>query len=212
MANAVAPSQPGGIDACELAAVAITQAELVGWAKKRAGGAGRLARQPRDRGVVHGHHAPDPCPGFSSGLSGLKEAEVRLTADRQPYDHLQCHILQQITDAVRGQLNHLLLSRRVPADLNSATTDIVFSVGSIIDGSEEVEDRGTPVIPALAFATTDARDELVFAGLGYCDATIEEFLGRPAPFPRESVYRTSFNATEHVALAQVGAAGVFREH
>jgi hypothetical protein len=91
---------------------------------------------------------------------------VRLTADRQLYDRLQCHILQQITDAVRGHLR-LLLSGRVPADLNAVTADIVFSVADIIDGGADLEDRGTPVIPVLAFATTESRDELVFPELGY---------------------------------------------
>jgi hypothetical protein len=95
-------------------------------------------------------------------------------------------------------------------DLNSATTDIVFSVGSIIDGSEEVEDEELPSfrrwhLPQLMRAMSSFSLRWVIA------TTLEEFLGRPAPFPRESVYRTSFNATEHVALAQVGGAGVFRE-
>jgi len=82
------------------------------------------------------------------------------------YDRLQNHILKQITDAVRGHLR-LLLSGRIPADLNSVTSDIAFSIASIIDGSAEVDDNGTPVIPVLAFATTEARDELLFAELGY---------------------------------------------
>jgi hypothetical protein len=36
-----------------------------------------------------------------------------------------------------------------------------FSVASIIDGSEELEDPGMPVVPVLGFATTEARDEPV---------------------------------------------------
>jgi len=91
---------------------------------------------------------------------------VRLTVDRQLYDRLQYHILQQITDAVRGHLR-LLLSGRVPADLNAVTADIVFSVAAIIDGGADLEDRETPVIPVLAFATTETRNELVFPELGY---------------------------------------------
>jgi hypothetical protein len=47
------------------------------------------------------------------------------------------------------------------------TSDIVFSVASIIDGSDGAEDRGTPVIPMLAFASTEERNELVFPELGY---------------------------------------------
>jgi hypothetical protein len=38
---------------------------------------------------------------------------------------------------------------------------------SIIDGSAEVKEGGMPVIPVLGFAATDARDELIFAQLGY---------------------------------------------
>lgn len=91
---------------------------------------------------------------------------MRLTANRQLYDRLQCQILQQITDAVRGHLR-LLLNGRVPADLNTVTADIVFSVADIIDGGADLEDGGTPVIPVLAFATTETRDELVFPELGY---------------------------------------------
>jgi hypothetical protein len=95
-----------------------------------------------------------------------KEARVRLKEDRQQYDRLQSHILQAITESVRGHLR-LLLSGRVPADLNAVTADIVFSVASIIDGSGEMDDQGTPVMPVLGFATSETRDELLFAELGY---------------------------------------------
>jgi hypothetical protein len=37
----------------------------------------------------------------------------------------------------------------------------------LLDGGAGLEDRGTPVIPVLAFATTEARDELVFPEPGY---------------------------------------------
>src|SRR5215471_11719938 len=84
----------------------------------------------------------------------------------QLYDRLQNHILKEITDAVRGHLR-LLLSGRVSADLNSVTSDIIFSVASTIDGSDAAEDRGTPVIPVLAFAASEERNELVFPELGY---------------------------------------------
>ena len=108
---------------------------------------------------------------------------MRLTADRQLYDCLQCHILQQITDAVRGHLR-LLLSGRVPADLNAVTSDIVFAVADIIDGSAGLEDRGTPVIPVLTFATTEARDELVFPELGY-GSWMHEYVHGAADEPKE---------------------------
>jgi hypothetical protein len=94
------------------------------------------------------------------------EVKMRLREDRHLYDRLQSHVLQEITGVVRGHLR-LVLSGRVPADLNAVTAEIVFSVASIIDGGGELEDGGTPVIPVLTFATTDARDELVFAELGY---------------------------------------------
>src|SRR5262249_5435262 len=115
----------------------------------------------RDSRVAWGVH-----PGFLKRPTVSREAKVRLTVDRQLYDRLQYHILQQITDAVRGHLR-LLLSGRVPADLNAVTADIVFSVAAIIDGGADLEDRETPVIPVLAFATTETRNELVFPELGY---------------------------------------------
>jgi len=91
---------------------------------------------------------------------------VKLKEDRQLYDRLQSHVLQEITEAVRGHIR-LLLSGRVPEDLNAVTADIVFSVASIIDGSGEVDEHGTPIMPVLGFATSEARDELLFAELGY---------------------------------------------
>ena len=91
---------------------------------------------------------------------------MRLKEDRQLYDRLQSHVLQEMTEAVRGHLR-LLLSGRVPPDLNAVTADIIFSVASIIDGSREIDEHGAPVIPVLGFATSEAREELVFAELGY---------------------------------------------
>jgi len=91
---------------------------------------------------------------------------MRLKEDRQLYDRLQSHVLQAMTEAVRGHLR-LLLSGRVPPDLNAVTADIIFSVASIIDGSREIDEHGAPVIPVLGFATSEAREELVFAELGY---------------------------------------------
>jgi hypothetical protein len=91
---------------------------------------------------------------------------MNLTVDEQLYDRLQCHVLERIARAVRGHLR-LLLAGRVPADLNTVTADIVFSVASIIDGDDGQEDRGTPVIPVLAFARTDEREELIFPELGF---------------------------------------------
>lgn len=91
---------------------------------------------------------------------------MKLKEDRELYDRLQTHILERITDAVRGQVR-LLVSGRVPANLSEVTANIVFSISSIIDGSEKMEDQGMPVVPVLGFATTEARDELVFGDLGY---------------------------------------------
>jgi hypothetical protein len=81
------------------------------------------------------------------------------------------NVLRRIDGAVRGHLQ-LLLSGRVPANLNEVTCDIVFAVANIIDGSAEVEESGMPVIPVLGFAATDARDETRFrrAGLRLVDA------------------------------------------
>lgn len=104
--------------------------------------------------------------GLNEGVQRPKEARVRLMEDRQQYDRLQSHVLQAITESVRGHLR-LLLSGRVPADLNTVTANIVFSVASIIDGSGEMDDQGTPVMPVLGFATSETRDELLFAELGY---------------------------------------------
>lgn len=108
-------------------------------------------------------HAVNPS---GSSAPETKEARVRLKEDRVAYDRLQPHVLQEITEAVRGHLK-LLLSGRVPAELNAVTADIVFSVASIIDGSREMDDQGMPVMPVLGFVTSDARDELLFAERGY---------------------------------------------
>ena len=47
------------------------------------------------------------------------------------------------------------------------TANIVFSVASIIDASGEMDEQGTPVMPVLGFATSETRDELLLAELGY---------------------------------------------
>jgi hypothetical protein len=79
---------------------------------------------------------------------------------------MQSETLGRISSAVRGHLR-LLFDGRVPADINSVATDIIFSVASIIDGSGESELDDAPVIPVLAFAKSDDRDELIFPEIGY---------------------------------------------
>jgi hypothetical protein len=98
---------------------------------------------------------------------------MRIIEDRDRYDGLQTEVLNELTKAVRGHIS-LVLSGRVPADLNSVTADIVFSVASIIDGASEIEHRGQSVIPVLAFASSDERNELVFPESG-CGSWMHEY-------------------------------------
>src|SRR5262245_47892374 len=87
----------------------------------------------------HGWASRAPCLGLSQEDSGFTfclssvpaslveggdscprptECKMRLKEDRQLYDRLQSHVLQEMTEAVRGHLR-LLLSGRVPPDLNA---------------------------------------------------------------------------------------------
>jgi hypothetical protein len=83
------------------------------------------------------------------------------------------NVLRRIDNAVRGQLR-LVLSGRVPADLNEVTCDVVAAVASIIDGSAEVEEGGMPVIPMLGFCRDRwaRRTHFRAAGLWFVDARV----------------------------------------
>jgi len=88
---------------------------------------------------------------------------VKIKSDRDRYDELQAALVGRIEEAVRGHLR-LLLEGRVPPDLGEITTDIVFAVTSILDGTDG--DAGSTGLPMLTFATSEARDELIVADPG----------------------------------------------
>ena len=88
---------------------------------------------------------------------------MKITSDRDRYDELQAALVGRIEEAVRGHLR-LLLEGRVPPDLGGITTDIVFAVTSILDGTDG--DAGSTGLPMLTFATSEARDELIVSDPG----------------------------------------------
>lgn len=88
---------------------------------------------------------------------------MKVTSDRDLYEKLQAALVAGIAGAVRGHVR-LLLEGRVPADLSEITNDIVFSVTSILDGSDgELSGSG---LPMLTFATSEERNELIVADPG----------------------------------------------
>ena len=88
---------------------------------------------------------------------------MKITWDRDRYDELQAALVGRIAAAVGGHLR-LLLEGRVPPELGEITNDIVFSVTSILDGSDK--ESAEPGVPMLTFATSEARDELIIADPG----------------------------------------------
>lgn len=88
---------------------------------------------------------------------------MKVISDRDRYDALQAALVAKIADAVRGHVR-LVIEGRVPANLTEITNDIVLSVTSVLDGVEEEE--GGSTLPMLAFATTEARNELIVADPG----------------------------------------------
>lgn len=91
---------------------------------------------------------------------------MKITTDRDRYDELQAALVGRIAEAVRGHVR-LLLEGRVAPDLAEITNDIVFAVTSILDGADGADgDAGSSGLPMLAFATSEARDELIVADPG----------------------------------------------
>jgi len=88
---------------------------------------------------------------------------MKVTSDRDRYDELQAALVGRIEEAVRGHLR-LVLEGKVAPDLGAVTTDIVFAVTTILDGSDG--DAGSTGLPMLTFATSEARDELIVADPG----------------------------------------------
>lgn len=87
---------------------------------------------------------------------------MKVISDRDRYDALQAALVAKIAIAVRGHVR-LVIEGRVPANLTEITNDIVFSVASVLDG---VEEEGGSDLPMLAFATSEARNELIVADPG----------------------------------------------
>ena len=106
---------------------------------------------------------------------------MKLAADDNRFDALQCHLIGEIVTTLRDGLREAGITD--DDALQDATGSLAFSIAAIIDGSRIMHLDGAEVVPVLTFARERDGEELITARSGgswmheYVFGTVDDVFG-----------------------------------
>jgi len=101
---------------------------------------------------------------------------MEITQNPSEFDKRQLKLISEIVRSIKNRLS----DNGIPDDqLAGITSDVAFTVASIIDGSRVMYADGKPLIPVLTFADDEARTKLIAQDggssmHGYVEGTVDE--------------------------------------
>ncbi len=101
---------------------------------------------------------------------------MEITLNPGEFDRLQLKLIGEIVRSIKNKLS----DNGIPDEqLAGITSDVAFSVASIIDASRVMYADGKPLIPVLTFADDEARTKLIARDGGssmheYVEGTVDD--------------------------------------